>query len=130
MSIFNKREITIPKFETRSEAYSFALQHFVEEERMSLTEASEKANQFAETFAKNMGLPLKHVPPPTGMDKFMDNVSKITIYLEKNPKIVEYAVPALTFLVGLFTGNKTADHNCPPPDLPKPNKDFDINNLD
>ena len=70
-------------------------------------EAAQKANEFADIFAKNMGIPLKIEPEPQGVDKYLSMATKIANYIEEHPKVVEYGVPALTFVAGLFTGKKS-----------------------
>lgn len=65
-----------------------------------------QANEFAEIFATNMGIPLKVVPEPKGVDKYLSMAEKIGTYIEEHPKVVEYGIPALTFVAGLFTGKK------------------------
>lgn len=53
-----------------------------------------------------MGIPLKIEPEPQGVDKYLSMATKIANYIEEHPKVVEYGVPALTFVAGLFTGKK------------------------
>lgn len=94
------------KFTTRAEAFSYMLAYLTEEKHADPLEAARKANEFAEIFAGNMGIPLKIEPEPQGVDKYLSMATKIANYIEEHPKVVEYGVPALTFVAGLFTGKK------------------------
>lgn len=94
------------KFSTRSEAFSYMLMYLVDEKHVEPLEAAQKANEFADIFSKNMGIPLKIEPEPQGVDKYLSMATKIANYIEEHPKVVEYGVPALTFVAGLFTGKK------------------------
>lgn len=105
------------KFTTRSEAFSYMLMYMIEEKHADPLEAAQKANEFADIFAKNMGIPLKIEPEPQGVDKYLSMATKIANYIEEHPKVIEYGVPAFTFIAGLFTGKKVEqaidDHNTP-----------------
>lgn len=102
----SKKPQTELKFTTRSEAFSYMLMYMTEEKHANPLEAAQKANEFADIFAKNMGIPLKVEPEPQGVDKYLSMATKIANYIEEHPKVVEYGVPALTFVAGLFTGKK------------------------
>ena len=106
---YNKEAPLRLNFGSRQDAFSYMIQYLVEEKKMEPMEAAIKANEFADIFAKNMGLPLCIEPEKQGIDKYLDMAQKISGYVEKNPKLVEYAVPTFTFLVGLVTGKKTED---------------------
>lgn len=95
-------------FKTRSEAFVWMLDYQIRK-GIDPMSASEKANEFAEMFAKNMGLPLVLEPELKGVDKYISMAEKIGTYLEKHPKVIEYGIPALTFVAGLFTGKKVED---------------------
>ena len=82
-----------------------------EEKHAEPLEAAQKANEFADIFARNMGIPLKIEPEPQGVDKYLSMATKIANYIEEHPKVVEYGVPALTFVAGLFTGKKVEQVN-------------------
>ena len=79
--------------------------------KLDTLEAAQKANEFADIFARNMGIPLKIEPEPQGVDKYLSMATKIANYIEEHPKVVEYGVPALTFVAGLFTGKKVEQVN-------------------
>ncbi len=122
------------KFSTRAEAFGYMLMYMTEEKHADPMEAAQKANEFADIFAKNMGIPLKTEPELEGIDKYLDMANKVACYVEEHPKIVEYGIPAATFLAGLFAGKKveqSEDGNMfspPPPQVgqsPKENLDFD-----
>lgn len=109
-----KRTQTELKFTTRAEAFSYMLMYMTEEKHADPLEAAQRANEFADIFAKNMGIPLKVEPEPQGVDKYLSMATKIANYIEEHPKVVEYGIPALTFVAGLVTGKKAeqiADDN-------------------
>lgn len=111
-SIFQtKKPQTELKFTTRAEAFSYMLMYMTEEKHAEPLEAAQKANEFADIFARNMGIPLKIEPEPQGVDKYLSMATKIANYIEEHPKVVEYGVPALTFVAGLFTGKKVEQVN-------------------
>lgn len=82
------------------------LSYLVDEKNVDPLEAAKQANEFAEIFAKNMGIPLVVEPEKKGIDKYLSMADKIGKYIQENPKVIEYGVPAITFIVGLFTGKK------------------------
>lgn len=118
MGLFDK-STNLPthiSFSTRSEAFTYMLNYLISEKKMEPMEAAKQANEFAEIFATNMGIPLKVVPEPKGVDKYLSMAEKIGTYIEEHPKVVEYGIPALTFVAGLFTGKKVEqaeDNNYP-----------------
>lgn len=57
MSIFYKKPKEL-KFSTRAEAFNYMLSFLVEEKNVPPLDAAKQANEFAEIFATNMGLPL------------------------------------------------------------------------
>lgn len=93
-------------FTTRAEAFSYMLVYMTGEKHADPLEAAQKANEFADIFAKNMGIPLKTEPEPEGVDKYLSMATKIANYIEEHPKVIEYGIPAATFVAGLFTGKK------------------------
>lgn len=107
MGVFQqKKPQTEMKFSTRSEAFSYMLMYMIEEKHADPLEAAQKANEFADIFAQNMGIPLKQEPELKGVDKYLSMATKIANYIEEHPKVVEYGIPAVTFVAGLFTGKK------------------------
>lgn len=105
MSIFSKKPKEL-KFSTRAEAFNYMLSFLVEEKNVPPLDAAKQANEFAEIFATNMGLPLVIEPKKEGIDKYLSMADKIGKYIQENPKVIEYGVPAITFVFGLFTGKK------------------------
>ncbi|WP_455659924.1 hypothetical protein [Phocaeicola faecalis] len=118
ISMFQTKKQPELKFTTRSEAFSYMLMYMTEEKHADPLEAAQRANEFADIFAKNMGIPLKTEPEPQGVDKYLSMATKIADYIEEHPKVVEYGIPALTFVAGLFTGKKVEQseqsHSTPP----------------
>lgn len=127
MGIFqNKSDKKIPMdFHSRSEAFTYMLGYLINDKKLDPMEAAKQANEFAEIFATNMGIPNKIEPELRGVDKYISMAEKIGNYLEQHPKVIEYSIPALTFLVGLFTGKKVEDdssnHFNPNPNNPNNN---------
>lgn len=128
-----KKPQTELKFTTRVEAFSYMLMYMTEEKHADPLEAAQKANEFADIFAKNMGIPLKIEPEPQGVDKYLSMATKIANYIEEHPKVVEYGVPALTFVAGLFTGKKVEQANDnafgPIPQRQHPKEDIDFDKI-
>lgn len=101
-----KKPQTELKFATRAEAFSYMLVYMIEEKNADPLEAAQRANEFADIFAKNMGIPINIEPEQKGVDKYLSMATKVANYIEEHPKVVEYGLPALTFVAGLFTGKK------------------------
>lgn len=128
LSMFQQKKQTELKFTTRSEAFSYMLMYMTEEKHADPLEAAKKANEFADIFSQNMGIPLKTEPEPKGVDKYLSMATKIADYIEEHPKVVEYGIPAITFVAGLFAGKKVEQAEQPtfsPPLQQKDNIDFD-----
>ena len=113
-SMFNtkKEESRTMTFSTRAEAFAYMLSYQLTERKADPMEAAKNANEFADIFAKNMGIPTIVEPPPQGVDKIIKSVDKVMCYCEEHPKAVDYLVGAVTFAAGLFT-QKTLDNNTP-----------------
>ncbi len=107
MSVFNyKKKSFETNFRTRDEAFSAMLAYLIEEEKMKPLDAAKQANEFAEIFAANMGIPTKVEPERKGYDKVMYYMKETTNFVKENPQVMEYLIPAVTFIAGLFTGKK------------------------
>lgn len=107
MSVFSYRKKSFEtNFRSREEAFSSMLAYLIEEEKMQPMEAAKQANEFAEIFAINMGLPTKIEPEKKGYDKVMYYMKETTNFVKENPQVMEYLIPAVTFIAGLFTGKK------------------------
>lgn len=119
-----KEETRTMTFSTRAEAFAYMLGYQLNEKKADPMEAAKKANEFADIFAKNMGIPTTVEPPPKGVDKVIKSVDKVMCYCEKNPKVVDYLVGAVTFAAGLIT-QKKVEGNEPPPPPPQEPIDFD-----
>lgn len=116
------------KFATKSEAFSYMLMYMIEEKHADPLEAAQRANEFADIFAKNMGIPVNVEPEQKGVDRYLSMATKIANYIEEHPKVVEYGIPALTFVAGLFTGKKveqSTDNMNVMRSVPKEDMDFD-----
>lgn len=120
------------RFATRTEAFGYMLAYMTEKDVDPL-EAAQKANEFADIFAKNMGIPLKPEPELKGVDKYLSMATKIANYIEAHPKLVEYGIPAITFVTGLFTGKKVEQlaESGPAPAEPQqpPHENIDFDNI-
>ena len=112
MSVFSyKKKSFETNFRSREEAFSAMLAYLIEEEKKEPMEAAKQANEFAEIFAVNMGLPRKVEPEKKGYDKVMYYMKETTNFVKENPQVVEYLIPAVTFIAGLFTGNKNSQQS-------------------
>lgn len=102
----DKKEVVMPRFTSRAEAFAFMLQYQLERTGDPM-EAAKRANDFADIFATNLGIPSTSEPPPQGIDKHLQTIDKVVCYCEEHPRVVEFAAGALTFLVGAVFGKKT-----------------------
>jgi hypothetical protein len=93
-------------FTTRADAFSYMLKYLMDEKKMEPMEAAKQANEFAEIFATNMGIPIKTEPEPQGVDKYISIAEKIGNYVDAHPKVVEVGLGLATFVAGLFTGKE------------------------
>ena len=128
-SMFNtkKEESRTMSFSTRAEAFAYMLNYQLTEKKADPMEAAKNANEFADIFAKNMGIPTTVEPPPQGVDKVIKSVDKVMCYCEEHPKVVDYLVGAFTFAAGLITQKKVEDNYIPP----KPHQDsIDFDKID
>ena len=125
--MFRKEETRTMTFATRAEAFAYMLGYQLNEKKADPMEAAKKANEFADIFAKNMGIPTTVEPPPKGVDKVIKSVDKVMCYCEKNPKVVDYLVGAVTFAAGLITQKKVEGNEPPPPPSQEP---IDFENID
>lgn len=101
------------QFSTRAEAFAYMLKWQLEEKKAEPMEAAEKANQFADIFAKNMGIPGKVEPQPEGIDRYLQMADKVMIYCDQHPKAVDMVIGAVTFIAGAVTGKKVAQNEQP-----------------
>lgn len=109
---FNKKNPAVEtNFRSREEAFSSMLAYLIEEKKKEPMEAAKEANEFAEIFAVNMGLPTKIEPERKGYDKAVYYVKETVKLVKENPEIVNIVVPAVTFIAGLFTGKSTVANN-------------------
>lgn len=129
MSVFSyKRKSFETNFRSREEAFSAMLAYLIEEEKKAPMLAAKEANEFAEIFAVNMGLPTKVEPERKGYEKVMYYVKETTTMIKENPEIVNLLVPAATFIAGLFTGKKVeqnTEQTAQPQQPEQPPIDFD-----
>lgn len=122
-----KKEKPELRFSTRSEAFAYMLAYQLEEKANPM-DAAQKANEFADIFAKNMGIPVNITPPAEGIDKYIQMADKIVCYCDQHPKAVDMVVGVATFVLGAFTGKKAeqAEENKPQ----QPQEPIDFENLD
>lgn len=120
---FNKKPSDAVKFTTRAEAFAYMLAYQMERHADPM-EAAKCAGEFAEIYASNMGLPDKVAPPPEGVDKYLQQIDKISYYCEQHPKTVDVLIGAASFLGGLVTARAVVPSPTPPP-MPSEPIDFD-----
>lgn len=128
MSVFSyKKKSFETNFRSREEAFSAMLAYLIEEEKKNPMQAAKEANEFAEIFAINMGLPTKIEPERKGYDKIVYYVKETATLVKENPEIVNLLVPTVTFIAGLFTGKKVENNSqpAPQPEEQKEPIDFD-----
>lgn len=117
-----EKQEPLPAFATRGEAFAYMLQQQLNDGVEAMA-AAKKADEFAEIFAKNMQLPEKVEPQPKGIDKVLMSIDKVSVWVDKHPKVVEMLVPTVTFIAGLFTAKAAAP--APPPQSQGEPIDFD-----
>lgn len=105
MAIFQKKTVKTD-FTTRSEAFNWMLNYLIEDKKIEPLEAAKQAEEFAKIVAANNGLPQQTMPEPKGMDRYIQEVKKVVVLVKENPEIIEYGVPLVSFITGLFTGKK------------------------
>ena len=120
----DKKEKTDLRFASRSEAFAYMLAYQLEKGKEPM-EAAKQANEFADIFATNMGIPTNKEPEPQGVDKYLQGINKVVCYCEEHPKIVDFLTGAATFAIGAIFGKKEEEHSEPPKIEP-----IDINQLD
>lgn len=130
MSVFKYKKKTFEtNFSSRAEAFNSMLAYLIEEKKIDPMQAAKEANKFAEIFAVNMGLPTKVEPERKGYDKVMYYVKETVTMVKENPEIVNFLIPAATFVAGLFTGKKVEQNQEPQPEQP-PQQQYEPINFD
>lgn len=130
MSVFTyKKKSFDTNFRSRAEAFNSMLAYLIEERKIDPMQAAKEANQFAEIFAVNMGLPTTVEPERKGYDKVMYYVKETVTMVKENPEIVNFLIPAATFVAGLFTGKKVEQNQDPQPEQP-PQQQYEPINFD
>lgn len=104
MALFGKKEVGRLVFGSRAEAFAYMLAYQIEDKHAEPMEAAQRANEFADIYANNMGLPAKIDPPKDGVEKYIQMAEKIGTYCEQHPRAIEFLTGAVTFATGLFTG--------------------------
>ena len=123
MALFGKRDVGRLVFGSRAEAFAYMLAYQVEEKHAEPMEAAQKANEFADIYASNMGLPAKIELPKDGVEKYIQMAEKIGSYCEQHPRAIEFLTGAVTFAAGLFTG-KTVEQTSHVTVIPSEKIDF------
>lgn len=130
MSVFTyKKKSFETNFRSRAEAFNSMLAYLIEERKIDPMQAAKEANQFAEIFAVNMGLPTTVEPERKGYDKVMYYVKETVTMVKENPEIVNFLIPAATFVAGLFTGKKVEQNQEPQPEQ-QPQQQYEPINFD
>ena len=101
------------KFSTRAEAFAYMLAFQLDKGKDPM-EAAKQANEFADIFAVNMGIPTNREPQPEGVDKYLVSINKVVCYCEEHPKLLDFITGAITFAAGTFFGKKIDDKAEPP----------------
>ena len=127
MALFSKKEVQQPTFASRADAFAYMLAFQLDKNEDPM-EAAVKANEFAEIYAKNMGLPQKIEPPVNGVDKYIQMAEKVGDYCEKHPKAANILVGAATFFAGIIAGKKVDNEPTPTQNIIA--EPIDFNKLD
>lgn len=104
--LFAKKRAEPMRFSSRAEAFAYMLSYQIEDKGLDPMDAAQKANEFADIMAKNMGLPQAIVPTPEGIDKYIAMAEKLGDYCDKHPKAIEILTGAITFVAGIATGKR------------------------
>ena len=124
MGIFGKDREELPKMATRADAFAYMLTVRMDSGDDAM-EAARKANEFADIFARNMGLPDK--PEPVGVDKYIGMADKVVQYCSDHPQVLDIVGGAFSALLGVFAAKKIDEPCAAPPIAPTP---IDPNTLD
>lgn len=114
------------QFTSRAEAYAYMLAYLIEEKQEEPLSAAHKANEFAELYAVNMGVPTTQEPQVVGIDKYLQMAEKVGKFCDSHPKATEMLVGAVTFVAGAVAGRQTAIIE---PTPAPPIEPIDFNNL-
>lgn len=129
LPLFSKKESPTLRFTSRAEAFAYMLAYQMEEKKADPMEAAKKANEFADIFATNMGIPTKTEPPAEGVEKYIKMAEKIGDYCDQHPRAIEFLTGAVTFAAGLFSGKAVSGQ----PSVQEsviPSEKIDFNQLD
>lgn len=110
--MFGKKEVEL-KFSTRADAFAYMLAHQLEKGKDPM-EAAKQADEFANIFATNMGIPTVVEPETKGVERYLKEVDKIACYCEEHPQLLNFLSGALTFAVGAIFGKKEESVEVPP----------------
>ena len=124
MPIFGNKEKPDLKFAKRADAFGYMLAYQLDKGKDPM-EAARLANEFADIYASNHGIPVKEEPKPEGVDKYLVSIDKVVCYCEAHPQLLDFITGAITFAAGTFFGKKAEQHS----ELPKFEK-IDVNQLD
>lgn len=113
MPLFGNKDKQELKFTTRAEAFGYMLSYQLEKGKDPM-EAARMANEFADIYAQNIGIPAKEEPKPKGVEKYLVSIDKVVCYCEEHPKIVDFITGAVTFAAGTFFGKKVEEASEPP----------------
>lgn len=125
--MFAKKEAMKIDFRTRAEAFAYMLAYQLEEKKADPMDAAKRADEFANIFAENMGIPNREEPKQEGVDKYIAMADKVVCYCEQHPRAVDAIVGVATFIVGAFAGKKIEQAE-ERPTQPQPPLDF--NNME
>lgn len=112
MPIFGSKEKLDLRFASRAEAFAFMLAFQMEKVKDPM-EAAKLADEFADIYANNMGLPNRKEPPPEGVDKYLVSIDKVVAYCEGHPKVLDFVTGAVTFAAGTIFGKKIESESEP-----------------
>jgi hypothetical protein len=124
MAWFSSHTALPPKFSSRADAFAYMLALRLDD-GCDPMEAARQAGEYADIYARNMGLPDRKEAPAEGIDKYIRDLDKITSYCDAHPKMVDLLLGAVSFIGGYLTGNRAAPPSPPPAHVDEPAIDFD-----
>lgn len=101
-------------FATRAEAFAYMLAYQLDEKNADPLVAAQKANEFADIYAKNLSLPNNMEPKPEGIDYYLQMIDKVSNYCDKHPKVTELLLGAVSFVGGLVVSKNNNNETYSP----------------
>lgn len=111
MGLFDKERIAVPSFTSRSEAFDYLMAKLVSD-GVSVEEAANRANAFAEIVAKNKKLPPAPEKPKNTIEQGVAFIQQIAVVRRDYPEVWDIVTGAVGGLIGGFAGASVATSQC------------------